>query len=51
MATFTVGRHTEKNHPARTENQRLYQEPGRATVRPKDLCGVCVKLHWVHMRI
>ena len=48
-ATFTVGRHPGKIHPARTDNQRLYQKPGRATMRPKDLCGVCVKLHWVHM--
>ena len=39
-----------KKHPACTENQRLYQKPGRATVQPEDLCGVCVKLHWVHRR-
>ena len=32
---------TRKIHPARTENQRLYQKPGRATMRPQDLCGVC----------
>ena len=41
-----------KNHPACAENQRLYQKTGRATVRPEDhLCGIRVKLHWLHMRI
>ena len=36
-----------KNHPARVENQCPYQKPGRATVRPQDLCGICVELHWL----
>ena len=41
METFTVERHTGKNSSACADNQRLYQKPGRATVRPQDLCGVC----------
>ena len=39
-----------KNHPARTENQPFYQKPGRATVRPQDLCTVRVRIHWIHLR-
>ena len=50
MATFTVGRHPEKIHPARSENPCLYQKPGRATVRLQDPCGVCFNLYWFHMR-
>ena len=38
-----------KIHSTYPDNQRFYQKPGRATVRPKDLCGVRCKLHWIHI--
>ena len=50
MGTFIVGRHTGKIHTTRVENQCFYQKLGRATVRPKDVRDVCVKLHWIHLR-
>ena len=31
------------------KNQRLYQNPGRATARPKELCVVLLKLHGIHI--
>ena len=50
MATVTVGQHTGKIHPERSENQCLYQEPGRAIVRHEDLCCVFFQLYRFHMR-
>ena len=50
MATFTVGRYLGQIHLTCPENQRLYQKPGRAPVRPKDLCTFCVRVHWIHIR-
>ena len=49
MAMFTVGLQPGKFHPARFENQCLYQKPGRATVRLQDLCGICAEFYWLHM--
>ena len=50
MATFTVGRHLGTIHSTCPENDRLYQKLGRATVRPKDLFVVRIKLHRIHIR-
>ena len=41
---------TSENHSTCPENQRLYQKPGRATVRPKDLCVVRIWLHRIHIQ-
>ena len=48
-ATFTVGQHFGKIIQ-RPEDQRFYQKPGRATLRPKDLCVVRIRVHWVLIR-
>ena len=41
---------SEKIHSTCPENQRLYQKPGRATVRPNDPCAVRIGVHWMNIR-
>ena len=40
----------EKIHPARFQNELLYQKSGRAVVRLQDLCDICAEIHWIRMR-